>query len=122
TGEVLGDSSNLLHPIQEANEIFPREVVDEQSDGRGDEEVVRGNAGNGKVQKARDNDSERSEQNGQERAEEADGELQANAQGHEKNIPKAPDVGHYGHGENDHALHGNGDVVDVAGKSKDGGD
>src|SRR6266550_3562599 len=122
TGQALQASSDLLNSIEEADQVFPGEVVDEQRDGCGDREGVRGEAGNGEAQKTRDNDTERREQNGQESAVEADGELQARAQRHEENIPKAPGVGHYGHGEHDHALDGNGDVVDITGGREDSRD
>jgi len=31
----------------------------------------------------------------------------------EENVPQAPGVGHHGHGENDNAFDGDGDVVDI---------
>src|SRR5690348_11826410 len=62
------------------------------------------------------------QQKWQERAMEADGELQSRMQRNEENIPKTPGIGHHGHGEDDHALHGDGDVVDVAGDRKNSGD
>src|SRR6266850_4802909 len=73
-------SSDLLNSIEEADQVFPGEVVHEQRDRCGDWEGVRGEAGNGEVQKTRDNDPEWREQNGQESAVEADGELQASTE------------------------------------------
>src|SRR6266700_598452 len=122
TGRALRQSSDSLDTIEEADQVFPGEVVDEERDRRGDGEEVRDEGGDGKVQKASDNHAKRREQDWQERAVEANGELQARAQRHEENIPKAPGVGHHSHREDDHPLHGNGKIVNVAGNGKDSGD
>src|SRR6267378_5997389 len=117
-----GSSRERLHTVEKTHQVFPREVVEEQRGRCSDGEDVRGKAGNGKVQKTSDDDTERRKQNGQERAVKAKRELKARAERHEENIPKTPGVGHDGHGEHDHAFDGNGDVVDVTGDGKDGGD
>src|SRR6266567_8725236 len=121
TGRALRQSSDSLDTIEEADQVFPGEVVDEERDRRGDGEEVRDEGGDGKVQKASDNDAERREQDWQERAVEANGELQARAQRDEENIPEAPGVGHYSHREDDDTFHGNWEIEDVAGDSKGGG-
>src|SRR6266567_8400845 len=122
TGRALRQSSDSLDTIEEADQVFPGKVVDDKRDRRQDGESVRGKGWNGKVQKAGDNNTERREQDWQERAVEANGELQARAQRHEENIPKAPGVGHHSHREDDDTFHGNGKIVNVAGNGKDSGD
>jgi hypothetical protein len=52
----------------------------------------------------------------------AEGELEAIAPDEEENIPKSPNVRHDGHGKDDDAFHGNGDVVNITGNGKDRGD
>src|SRR6266571_6069793 len=93
TGQALPASSDPLNSIAQADEVFPGEVVDQQSNRCGDRKGVRGEAGNGEVHKTGDHDTERREQNQQQRAVEADGELQARAHCHKEDIPKAPGVG-----------------------------
>src|SRR5260370_14129362 len=115
-------SSDVLNSIEEADEVFPGEVVDDQTDGSGDRKSMGEKVRDWKIQKASNDDTERREQNWQERTVQADGQLPAIAQGHEENIPKAPCVELYGHREDDHALHGNENVINVAEDNKQGSD
>src|SRR5262245_55614109 len=48
--------------------------------------------------------------------------MQAVVRSQEQNVPKAPEVGHGGHGKDDHALDGYRKVVDVAQEGKNAGD
>src|SRR6266571_2136255 len=58
--------------VEEADEIFPNEVVGDQHEGSENREGVRGEAGNRKVEKSRGHHAERREQNGEQSAVEAE--------------------------------------------------
>ena len=57
TGRAQQASSNLLNSIQKADQIFPRKVVDEQPDGRGDRKSVCYKVRDGKIEKTRNYNS-----------------------------------------------------------------
>lgn len=65
----------LEDAIQEANQIFPRQVVSDQPDRRNDGKGVRGKAGDSEVEKTGDDDAKGREQNRKQRASKADGEV-----------------------------------------------
>src|SRR5216684_228961 len=113
TGQALQASCDVLNSIEEADQVFPGKVVDEQSDGGCNQKSVSSNGGDGKIQKTREYDTKRRQQDRQERAVEAEGQLPTRAERNEENIPETPAVWHDGHGEDDHTLHGDGKVVDI---------
>src|SRR5260370_27071467 len=75
TGQALQASCDVLNSIEEADQVFPGEVVDEQSDGGCNQKSVRGNGGGGEIQKTREYDTKRRQQDRQEGGAEAKGEV-----------------------------------------------
>src|SRR6516162_6874993 len=64
----LGRSGDLKHAVEEAHDVFPDQVVKDQHHRRDNWKGVRGNAGDREVEKTRDHDAERREQNPQQSA------------------------------------------------------
>src|SRR5260370_6324564 len=59
TGQALQASCDVLNSIEEADQVFPGEVVDEQSDGGCNQKSVRGNGGGWGNQKNPANETKR---------------------------------------------------------------
>ena len=108
--------------VEGGDEIFPDEVVGDQTDWGGDGKDVSGESGECEVEKRGHQNAERGEDEGEERAVDADGEMRALMGRDEENIPEAPEIGNNGHREYDDALDRKGKVEDVSFDGETGGD
>src|SRR5260370_42501845 len=75
TGQALQASCDVLNSIEEADQVFPGKVVDEQSDGGCNQKSVSSNGGGRGIHKTRGYKNKRGQQKRQERAGEAKREL-----------------------------------------------
>ena len=107
----LGDAQD---GVQEANEMLPGEIVDDDTDEKGKRKGVEDKTRNWKIEETGGKIAGWCEKERQNCAMCSDGEVTARKQSDIENIPEAPQVWNDGHRKHNDAFDGDRDVVNVA--------
>src|SRR5260370_20567937 len=90
TGQALQASCDVLNSIEEADQVFPGKVVDEQSDGGCNQKSVSSNGGGGGINKTRPYNTKRRQTDREEASVYAKGEVCTKNERKEKKISQTP--------------------------------
>src|SRR5258706_8683917 len=107
--------------VQRADQIFPREVVEDQRNRRSKRKKVRGRRWDRKIQNARGGHSQRCQQQWQQRTMKSKRKMKTLGIRRKENFPQAPKIRHHRHRKHDHPFDRHGNVIDVAQKCETGG-
>src|SRR5689334_17700371 len=111
--EAHGVSGDAEFGVEEAYDVFPSEIVKGQADGQGDGENAGDEMRDRKIEKASNGVTERTQHKRKGAAVETQRDVAAREKCNVKNVPQAPEIGYSGHGEDDDAFDGNGQIAGV---------